>query len=95
MEKSPYFKEVSVNHLGVASEHKPNSELPIESMQSVIPTQQKPLSRIEEIRLKYPRAGKLWSNVEDAELVKGSMEGLMVPDLAKNINGIMESLMTT
>ena len=46
---------IPARHLGVTSEHKPNSYLPMESTQGAIPAQRNTISRIEEIiRLKYP-----------------------------------------
>ena len=76
-----YFKEIQDAHY--QGEQKDNFDMPMESMQRVNPNQQKPLSRIEEIRLRYPRAGKQWSNEEDAELVKDFQAGLSVPELAR------------
>jgi len=80
-----YFKEIQdVHYQAVASEQKDRFDMPMVSMQRANPNQQKPLSRIEEIRrMKYPRAGKHWSNEEDAELVKDFQAGLSVPELAR------------
>ena len=79
-----YFKEIQdVHSRDVGPEQKSSFDAAIGSTQKMDSNQEKPLSRIEEIRLRYPRAGKQWSNEEDAELVKDFQAGLSVNEIPR------------